>query len=123
MSTNEVKERICQEYIAKYHEWLTDYAEMPDLEYGMKYGWQKNPELIVKDSIKAITYFQKYIFSGRWLPAWEREGYDRRSIWDLNREGFLSYQEYGNWTARATGRTDFYFISQKTARQIWRDHH
>ena len=120
MTTAEAKERISQEFLSKYREWLTDYADMPNMDYGRKYGWQKNPELTMKDSIKAVTHFQKYIFSGRWLPAWEREGYDRRIIWELNREGFLSYQMYSNWTARHTGKTDFYYISQKNAKEIWK---
>lgn len=120
MTTAEAKAKIGDEFIRRFYEWLDDYDNMPDREYGRKYGWLKNPEVESKDNIKSLIRFQKYIFSGRWLPEWEREGYERNTIWDLNREGFLSYQEYSNWNARATGRTDFYYISQKTAKEIYK---
>lgn len=120
MTTNEAKEKICAEFIDKFHEWISDYADMPDAEYGRKYGWQKNPEIPAKNDMKSLMRFQKYIFSGMWLPAWEKAGYERNVIWDLHREGFLSYQMYSNWTARHTGRTDFYYISQKTAKDIYK---
>ena len=121
MTAIEAKERICEEFLAAYREWLADRHELSDMEYGKKYGWQKSERLMsMKDNLQAVSFFQKYIFTGRWLPAWEKVGYDRNAIWDLHREGFLSYQMYSNWQARATGRTDFYYISQKTAKEIYK---
>lgn len=121
MTTTEARAQISEEFMSMFHGWLQDYAEMPDLDYGRKYGWQKNPEVEAKDNIKSLVRFQKYIFAGRWLPEWEKKGYDRKTIWDLNRDGFLSYQMYSNWNARASGKTDFYYISQKTAKEIYKE--
>ena len=120
MTTNESKEMICKEFMDKYREWLSDYADLNDHDYGWKYGWQKNPNIQHKDNLKAVTYFQKYIFSGRWLPDWVKVGYDKSAIWELHNEGFLSYSYWSNWQARATGHTDFYYLSQKSAREIWK---
>lgn len=120
MTTAEARAKISEEFMSKFYEWLKDYEEMPYRDYGWKYGWQKNPEVEAKDNIKSLVRFQKYIFSGRWEPEWVRAGYDRNTIWELHREGFLSYQMYSNWNARATGKTDFYYISQKTAKEIYK---
>ena len=120
MTINEAKERISEEFMSKYREWLKDYAEMTERDYGKKYGWQKNPEIEAKDNLKSVIRFQKYIFSGRWLPEWEKAGYDRETIWQLSREKFLSNQEYSNWNARMTGRTSFYYISQAKAKEIYK---
>lgn len=121
MTTTEAKAKICEEFLTRFYEWLDDYAEMPDKEYGRKYGWQKNPEIEATDNIKSLVRFQKYIFQGRYTPEWEKAGYPREIIWQLSRDGFLSNQEYSNWNARATGRTSFYYISQKTAKQIYKE--
>lgn len=120
MTTTEARAKISEEFMSRYFEWLKDYEEMADMDYGRKYGWQRNPEIEAKDNMKSLIRFQKYMFSGRWLQEWEKAGYDRKTIWDLNREGFLSYQMYSNWNARASGRTDFYYISQKTAKEIYK---
>lgn len=118
----DAKERIKKEYMDAYYEWLEDRFKLSDNEYGRKYGWGKSESVMkLKDSIKAVIVFQKYIFTGRWLPAWEKVGYNRSDIWRLHREGFLSYQMYSNWNARATNRTDFFFISQKTAKEIYKE--
>ena len=122
MTSAEAKARIKEEFMTIYYEWLNDRNELSEKDYGMKYGWQKSDKLMnLKDNLTAVTFFQKYIFTGRWLPAWEKMGYERKAIWELNREGFLSYQMYSNWTARHTGRTDFFFISQKTAKEIYKE--
>ena len=121
MTTAEAKEKICREFLDIYREWFADRTALSDMEYGKKYGWQKSERLMsLKDNLQAVTFFQQYIFTGRWLPAWEKAGYDRNSIWELSREGFLSYKYYSNWQARASGRTDFYYISQKTAKEIYK---
>lgn len=119
MAVREARVRIAQEFMDKFYEWLDDLDKMPDYEYGRKYGWQKSQKAI-KDNLKGVTTFQKYIFSGRWLPQWERAGYDKSDIWELSREKFLSNVEYSNWEARQTGRTSFYFISQARAKEIYK---
>ena len=121
MTAAEAKERICREFLDTYREWFSDRLDLTDMEYGRKYGWQKSERLMsLKDNLQAVTFFQQYIFTGRWLPAWEKAGYDRRVIWELSNEGFLSYKYYSNWQARHTGRTDFYYLSQKTAKEIYK---
>lgn len=120
MTTTEARARISEEFMSRFHEWLDDYAEMPDMEYGRKYGWAKNPEVEAKNDMKSLIRFQKYIFSGLWDYQWVKLGYEQRTLWELKKEGFLSYQMYSNWEARATGKTDFYYISQKTAKEIYK---
>lgn len=122
MTATETMERIKREYMDAYNEWLNDRFDLSDMEYGKKYGWRKSERLMnLKDGIAAIKFFQAYIFTGRYLPAWEKLGYESKEIWELHRIGFLSYKMYSNWDARASGRTDFYFLSQKTAVQIYKE--
>ena len=120
MTTDEARVKISEEFMNRFYQWIADYAEMPDKDYGWKYGFLKNPNIEAEDSINSLIRFQKYIFNGRWLPDWDRIGYDKHVIWELNREGFLSHQMYSNWTARHSGQTDFFYISQKTAKEIYR---
>ena len=120
MTVKEAKEMIKAEFIKRFYEWLDDEKNLDPKDYGWKYGWQKS-EVLHKDNLKSVLTFQKYMFSGRWLPEWVKEGYDHKTIWALHHEGFLSLTEHNNWMARQTGKTDFYFISQKTAREIYKE--
>ena len=117
MTAAEAKERIKEEFIRRYYEWLDDEQNLSDHDYGWKYGWLKC-ETLHKDNQKSVLAFQKYIFSAyRSAVAWEKEGYTRQDIWQLAREGFLSEQErkeYGVW------RT-YYFISQRIAKEIYKE--
>lgn len=121
MTTAEAKEMIKAEFIKRFYEWLDDEKNLAPYDYGRKYGWQKG-EILHKDNMKSVLTFQKYMFSGRWLPGWVKEGYDRKIIWALHHEGFLSFAEHYDWMSRQTGKTDFYFISQKTAREIYKEY-
>ena len=119
MTTIEAKEMISRELIDSFLEYLKDWDEMENFDFGRKYGWQKGktkPEM----NFEGMKHFMNYIFNGRWLPLWVKAGYPRETIIDLCREGWLSEKHYSNWNARATGRTDYYFISQRTAREIWK---
>ena len=120
MTIEEAKYRIKQEFIEKFNQWLTDYTEMPDREYERKYGYSKG-KVTPNDNLMWLVWFQGHIFAGRWLPEWEKVGFTRQLIYQLHLEGFLSYQEYSNWTARMTGETSFYFINQKVAKQIYKE--
>ena len=121
MTTAEAKAKIKKEFIERFYQWLDDEKNLSPNDYGWKYGWQKG-DVLHQDNLKSVMTFQKYMFSGRWLPDWEKAGYDSRIIWDLNKEGFLSYQMYSNWMARNTGKTDFFFMSQKTAKEIYKEY-
>lgn len=118
----DAKAKISNEFIDRYHTWLKDYDELSDHDYGWKYGWTKSKSMpVAKDCMKSVMMFQKYIFSGRWLPDWEKAGFDRKVIWQLYRDKFLSNTEYSNSHARATGHTSWYFISQATAKAIYKE--
>ena len=119
MTTIEAKEMISRELINSFLEYIKDWDEMPDFEYGQKYGWGKGSNK-PKLNFEGLKHFMDLIFGGRWLPHWVKAGYPREIIFDLHREGWLSYQQYSNWNARATGRTDWYYIPQRTAREIWK---
>ena len=119
MTTMEAKEKISTELMDSFREWLRDWDEMPDSDFGWKYGWRKGPNK-PEENFDGLKRFMDLIFGGRWLPHWVKEGYPREVIIDLSCEKWLSYKGYSNWNARATGRTDWYYIPQRTAREIWK---
>lgn len=117
MTTEEAKAILKKAFIDKYNEWMRDRLELDAHDYGWKYGWQKSEKLMtLKDSIGAVTMFQKYIHATRRDIELEKEfGIDRRVIWDLTKEKWLSSVQK-EWAL-------YYFISQKTAKEIWREYH
>lgn len=121
MTTAEAKEMIKKEFIEAYYEWLKDEREMPNDDYGRKYGYLKGDNSPHKDNFESVKVFLDYFFSGRYIQGWVRAGYDRETIWALKNEGFLSYKFYGSYQARIRGKSDFYYINQKTARAIYKE--
>lgn len=127
MTGLEAKKAISKEFMEKYYEFVEDVRTKPenDRDFAWKYGYVLTANIkdrFGKDNQTNLVFFQKYIFSGRWLPEWEKIGYAKEIIWQLHRDGFLSYQMYSNWNARASGKTNFYYISQKTAIEIYKDY-
>ena len=120
MTTAEAREAIKKELIEGFREWLRDEAEMPDDEYSRKYGWGKGKELH-KDNFESLKVYMEYFFAGRYLPGWVRAGYSKEIIYELHQEGFLSYKWYQSYQARIRGKSDWYFISQKVARAIYKE--
>lgn len=115
MTADEAKAIIKKEVIDRYEQWMTDRFALNDYEYGRKYGWQKSETLMsLKDSIKAVTLFQKYIFSGKTIEGWKRSGVEDKAVWALCRDGFLSVKD-GNHR-----RPTYYYITQDRAKEIWR---
>ena len=119
MTTMEAKEMISLELMDSFREWLRDWDEMSDYDFMRKYTYGKGQNK-PRCNFEGLKHFMDYEFGGRWLPGWIKEGYPREVIWDLHREAWLSYQQYSNWNARHTGRTDWYYIPQRTAREIWK---
>ena len=119
MTIEEAKTKIGQELVSGFREWLTDHDNLTENEFGRKYGWGKGT---VKhtESYKSLKVYMEYCFTGRYLPGWVSAGYDKETIYELHREGFLSYQNYSNWKARQTGRTEWYYIPQRTAKEIYK---
>lgn len=118
MTINEAKMAIASEFIGKYREFLVDLETLDAKEQGRKYGYSFNIEC--KDTQKTMLSFQKYVFSGRWLPAWVKAGFDKKMIWELHRIGFLAHDSSSNWQDRQLGHTDFYYINQAKAKEIYR---
>ena len=116
----EARERISKEFIENYYIWLTDRNTLDVKSFGKKYGCEYTERTPSKDSIKAVVSFQKYIFAGRYINAWEQAGYDKHAIWELHSEGFLSLDQDNSWQAHQLGKVDFYYISQKTAKEIYK---
>ena len=117
------KEKISKEFLDRFDEFLQDVPNGGTWDFGKKYGFtltEKGIQDHSKDTIKNLMWFQSRVFSGRYIPDWEKAGYNRYVIWDLANQGFLSLQEYSNWNARATGRTSFYYINQKVAKEIYK---
>lgn len=124
MNLKEAKIMIAKEFIEKYLEWINDYnnQELSDFDYGRKYGWRRNTsEQTKKDLQKNMIWFQSHIFSGKYIPAWKKEnGIELQMLVALHREGFLSYDYCTSWKARQLGKTDFYYINQAKAKDIYR---
>ena len=122
MGIKEIKTNIAMEFITKYIEWLNDHnnPDLPDREYGRKYGWGKmNSEM--KDTQKSMLWFQSHVFSGKYIGAWKQEnGIDLQTLVALHKDGFLSYDYCSSYRARMLGKTDFYYISQNKAKEIYR---
>lgn len=118
MKINEAKLKIAGEFIAKYLEWMGDHnsAEMTDNEYGRKYGWGRSAEP-VKDTQKTMLWFQGHVFSGKYVQQWRAEGIEP---FELHRAGFLSYDYCSSWKARQLGKTDFFYINQAKAKEIYK---
>lgn len=125
MTTTEAIKKIEQEFINKFYEFINDVNTMEERnrDFSMKYGYYLNDAMKSKhgkDTQSNMLWFQSHIFSGKWLPEWIKAGFEKEIIWELSRIGFLSYNYYCNWNARVTGHTDFYYINQATAREIYK---
>lgn len=114
MTPAEAKATITAEFIRRYDEWFDDIANLPDYEYGKKYGWKKTDKVLAfKKNQASYIYFQSYIYCGyaEWT-FWLRKGYDRDTLNALLEEKFLSSVQK-KWV-------DYLFISQATAKQIYK---
>ena len=119
MDINEAKMQIAKEFIDRYQTWLQDYNNMPEKEYGKKYGWGKNSESM-KDTQKSMIWFQSHVFSGRYIYGWKDAGIDQATVYALHRCGFFSYDYCTSSRARALGKTDFYYLNQSKAKEIYK---
>jgi hypothetical protein len=120
MDKGEAKERITAEFIAKYNEWLNEKANLTKLEYAQKYGFYKTEKVVaLKDNLTAVTYFQSNIYKGKWAYQWVREGYEFEILKQLAHDGFLSHTQYYNLHKHPD--TDYFYISQKTAKLIYKE--
>ena len=116
MNIEEAKAKIKSEFMGRYYQWLADRFDLDDNQYGQKYGWQKSEKLMkLNDNLTAVTMFQKYIFSGKTESGWCRSGIDKREVWSLACEGWLSRSD-GNYR-----RPTFYYISQQRAKEIYKE--
>lgn len=117
MTTAEAKEIIKKDFMDGYHQFLTDVAELNDHDFGWKYGWQKSGRTSeVKDNIKGVTLYQKYFSKARTAEKMEQIfGIEKKVIWELVNEKWLS-EQIGYWKNPSK-----YFVSQKLAKEIWRE--
>jgi len=123
MTFDEAKKSIAKEFISKYLEWIADYnnTELTASDYGRKYGYSRSEETKTqKDTQANLVWFQANIYSGKYIGGWERVGYEKSMIYNLHQMGFLSYQYYSNYQARQTGHSDFYYINQAKAKEIYK---
>ena len=121
MTKEEAKNAIKAEFISRYYEWLEDWNSLTEDDFNSKYPNGRGEDTHLKDNQKSVRIFQKYFFQGRWIQAWESAGYEKKTIYALNDDGFLSYECYTSHHARTIGRTEFFYISQKTAKEIWKE--
>lgn len=118
----ETKEKISKEFIERYYIFLKDWNTLDTKEFGRKYGCICVSNTPIKDNLKALILFQKNIFNGRFIGAWVKAGYDKQAIWELHREKFLSLYQDNSWEAHQLHQVDFYYISQNTAKQIYKEY-
>ena len=115
MTTAETRKRISEEFMNGFYQWLKDEAEMPETEYGRKYGYGKG-ENLHKDNLKGLQVYAKYFGFAGYGKNLKAAGYDMNAIWKLKQEGFLSYTFYSNSRARSMNEQDWYYI-YKAAKQ------
>lgn len=121
MTTAEAKTKITEEMHEGFLEWLKDLEGMSENDFGKKYGWIMNKEKQYGFDLRSFLVYREYFFLGRYIPYWEKAGYERQAIYDLHKEKWLSYTYYSNWKARASNRTEWYFIPVRTAKEIWKE--
>ena len=127
--TKEARAAIATEFMNGFYEFLADVkaygnGSFDPWDFGMKYGYKLTESGIKehsKDTQKNMLWYQAHIFSGRHTHGWEKAGYSAKVIWELWHEGFLSHDDCWSHKARIMGKTDFYYISQGTAKQIYKD--
>lgn len=119
MNVEGLKKLVAEEMVQKFREWLDDYTKMSDREYGRKYGWGRTDKQYTFNK-ESFMVFHKYFFNGRYIQGWLKAGYTPESIYALHLEKFLSYKYYSNWSAKQTGHSEWYYISKRTAGQIWK---
>lgn len=114
MTTQEAKQIIMDDFMARYYQWMQDRIDLNDDDYGWKYGWQKSEKLMkLKDNLTAVAVFQKYIEPMRTDEKIEKQfGIERRIVWELSKEKFFSSSQK-QWHM-------YYFISQQTAKEIYK---
>ena len=115
------KERIKAEFMSRYREWLEDVNTLSDMEFGRKWGMGRTERTPRKDNMKAVECFQRYWGISRFETGWKDAGYQMNEIWQLHRDGFLSKQEFWGSRARQMGQSVCYFVSQKVAKDIYRE--
>lgn len=113
--------KICKEFMERYHTFIKDVVEYDEKPFGKKYGFcliAEAQKKYSKDTQQTLLFFQSHVFSGRFLPAWEKEGYDSNTIWGLAYNGLLARDYSSSWQAKMRGETTFYYITQQTAKEI-----
>ena len=123
----DAKKSISEEFVSRFYEFADDAVAFgTTTEFGRKYGIYFRDEAKAaqraKPTLANIAWFQQNIYCGRNLPAWEKAGYPKQMIWMLHKIGFLSEQYNSGWQARVTGTGSFYYISQATAKEIFRQY-
>lgn len=114
MTKEEARQAIKAEFMSQYEAWLKDATDMEEREYARKYGWYRTEQYAgLKDSVKAVTLFQKYIHRSRTMKEMEKAFGDWKAIRELYIEGWLSVVQK-KWV-------NYYFISQRTAKEIWKE--
>lgn len=108
-------ETIKAEFMARYEEWLNDLRNLNDHDFGWKYGWQRSERTRnLKDNLTAVAIFQQYFYPMRTYEKLEKDvNVPRQIIWALARDGWISES--------TRDRKAYYFISQKRAKEIWKE--
>lgn len=118
MTKEEARAALQNDFMSRYTQWLEDYNNtgMSENEYGHKYGWSRSPVIpVMKDSIKAVVSFQKYMEHPRTADQISRDtGVNRENVWALRHDGWLSEGE-------SRYRVTCYWVNQKTAKEIWKE--
>lgn len=127
----ETKERIIKEFIDGFYKFISDVnqcisGEMTEYDFGKKYGFTfRDMEIAkkhTKETLSNVAFFQKNVSSGKYTKGWKDSGYDINVIWKLKDIGFLSYDYNYSSRAKVEGRTDFFYISQETAKKIFKEY-
>lgn len=120
MTVYEAFDKICNEFIDRYHEWLQDERDLSEFDYFAKYGFVR-PINLHQDNVESLVIFQQHVFCGRYLSKWKKYGYTAKIMRELHRSGFLKYQKDPRFWSMLCSKRHIYYIDLPTAKQIWEE--
>lgn len=82
----------------------------------------KVSDTVEKGSLRYITIWFDYVCGGTYDYRLKEAGITPEQIKDARDKGFLGYRYYSNWEARMRGNTNYYFITRKGIKELYKQY-
>lgn len=103
---------ICEFFHNQFHEAVQKGA-------GTKYVC-KISEDIPRNSYEWVKLAADYFFGGAYYPTLLKAGITREQLQKAKESGYLKYQYYNNWQARQLGQTEYWSLTRKGLKALYR---